>query len=76
MFHKKNEHIETVPLCKEGKNCHFTDLKCWFRYSNNEKKKGKIDMITDKDENQEIIEKLFKKIEELTDRIDFLENKF
>ena len=33
-------------------------------------------MITDKDENQEIIEKLFKKIEELTDRIDFLENKF
>ena len=76
MFHKKNEHIETVPPCKKGKNCHFTELKCWFRHSDNEKKKEKIDMITDKNENQEIIEKLFKKIEELTDRIDFLENKF
>ena len=59
MFHKKKEHVETVPLCNKMENCHFTDSKCWFIHCG--KSKGKIDMIKYNDKNQEKIEKLLKR---------------
>ena len=46
MIHKKDQHIESVPMCRNSKNgqCEFS--KCWFRHeqvSQNRKSKGAQD---------------------------------
>ena len=46
MIHKKDQHIESVPMCRNSKNgqCEFS--KCWFRHeqvSQNSKSKGAQD---------------------------------
>ena len=33
MVHKKKQHAENVPKCREELNCHYGAKKCWFLHA-------------------------------------------
>ena len=74
MKHKKEQHIEIIPICKNSKNgsCMFGPLNCWFNHTNiheNQKNHINNDM-----ENNEMIRKLFDMMEKFTNRLMKIEN--
>ena len=69
-FHKKKQHRENVPMCREEiENCHFGE-KCWFLHISNGN-----EMENQNGKNQDYLEKLFDMVEKFTNRIIVLENK-
>ena len=78
MSHRKKEHKEKVPNCKNGNNggCHFGHGKCWFIHNDIQN-----DNIEDSSENKnknedrnDIMQKLVEMFERQTERIILLEN--
>ena len=70
MKHKKSNHSNNVSLCKNNKNsltCKF-DENCWFIHDNNLTKN-----ISENQQNNEVTEKIFKMLEQFTERIESLE---
>ena len=89
MHHRKEDHRESVPLCKKGTygTCWFGPKKCWFTHAekqtlnaneSEEKTEDEIDNPNKEKEkiiyNQEVIEKLFGMVEKITERIVIMEN--
>ena len=68
-FHKKKQHRENVPMCREEiENCHFGE-KCWFLHiSNGMKWRIKMEKI-------KITLKNFDMVEKFRNRIILLENR-
>ena len=69
MTHKKKQHTESVPRCREEINCRFGE-KCWFLHFNSENLN-----VYENGKNQDYLEKLFDMVEKFTNRIIQLENK-
>ena len=74
MKHKKEQHIEIIPICKYSKNgcCMFRPINCWFNHKNiheTQKNHFNNDM-----ENNEMIRKLFDMMEQFTNRLVKIEN--
>lgn len=76
MYHRKKEHIEIVPQCKNGEACQFEVSKCWYIHiqSEYEKHKEKNDTKNENEYNQNM-QNLINMVEILTKRINDLENK-
>ena len=72
--HRKLQHRNSVPLCKNQGNgkCSFGKNNCWFVHKNLESETEKSDEIIK--EPDEVTEKLFKKLEKMTERIMKIEN--
>ena len=73
MYHRKREHKEIVPQCKNKETCKFDNTKCWYLHNelnemNEENYEGKGN------DNQLLLEKLFDMVEKMTERILKLEN--
>ena len=75
MHHRKNEHPEIVPECKEnyGK-CKLGVTKCWFIHNDGGIDEGNNIVENSHDKNHKMIEKLFDMVEKFTERIIQLEN--
>ena len=71
--HKKQEHIMSVPLCRNySKNtCWYGDDKCWFQHLEIATGYNQQNLIN---QNQEMTEKVFDMMETFTQRIIQLEN--
>ena len=71
--HKKQEHIMSVPLCRnDSKNtCWYGDDKCWFQHLEIATGYNQQNLIN---QNQEMTEKVFDMMETFTQRIIQLEN--
>lgn len=67
--HRKLEHRNSVPLCKNERNgkCSFGKSNCWFIHKNLESESEKNDETNM--EHNEVTEKLFKMLEKMTERI-------
>ena len=79
MHHRKQDHEESVPMCKKGTygTCWFGPKNCWFTHeekqTSNENESG--EETGDKIHyNQEVFEKLFGMINKITERIVTMEN--
>ena len=74
MKHRKEVHENLIPKCKNQSNgkYQYGKDKCWFRHSNDEKDNQEYDKNLG-DEN--VIQRLFKIIEEMSQRIVKIENK-
>lgn len=72
MHHKKKEHSQTVPQCKNESSgtCRFGIMNCWFNHCENEQTN-----FYENHQNNEVIEKLFSMMEIFTKRIVDIENK-
>ena len=72
MKHRKKKHIEKVEPCTYAINGirHFSDQDCWFIHEANITN-NKIDI---KDQNEDIIEKLFTMMEKFSARLMKIEN--
>ena len=70
MHHKKDEHRHSVPVCKNQAQgtCVFGEYKCWFRH-NTEEEKDELQNKAEKDENKEVMERLFNMMENVTKRV-------
>ena len=69
MTHKKKQHKESVPRCREQINCRFGE-KCWFLHFN-----GENEIEYENGKNQDYLLKLFDMVEKFTNRIIQLENR-
>ena len=71
MKHRRNEHIESVPLCRDASNgtCHFGNMKCWFNHEDVENLNENGNNV-----NQEVVDKIFDMMENFTQRILEIEN--
>ena len=76
MKHRRNEHIESVPLCRDEKNgtCHFGKLKCWFIHEDVENLNENGMLENGNNVNQEVVDKIFNMMENFTQRILDIEN--
>ena len=72
MKHRKNKHIEEVESCTYARNgsCHFSNQDCWFIHEEN----IPTDKMGIKDQNEDIIEKLFTMMEKFSARLMKIEN--
>ena len=76
MIHRKREHVDIVPKCKEEfGNCQFGDKKCWFRHIEIEYENAKIDTKHMNEKKEDILEKIFDMVEKFTEQKIHLENK-
>ena len=73
MKHKRHEHVESVPVCRDALNgtCHFGNTKCWFKHEEIENFDGNEN---GNNFNQEVIDKIFDMMENFTKRIMEIEN--
>ena len=72
MHHRKKEHKEKVLNCKHGNNggCHFGHGKCWFIHNDIQN----IEETKEKENTNEIMQKLVEMFERQTEKILLLEN--
>ena len=71
MHHRKAEHSETVPKCRNDQgSCQFGITKCWFKHEEQHD-----DTENHNENKQDVIDKLFNIVEQCTERIVQLENK-
>ena len=77
MYHRKKEHLEIVPQCKNGETCNFEVSKCWYIHiqCEYEKQKEENDTKNDNEHNPNILKNLLNMVETLTERINDLENR-
>ena len=63
--HRKKYHEEHVPSCKNfyKGECTYGNGKCWFNHNDN-----KI-IIENEHENKDVVQRIFKMMEKMTDRI-------
>ena len=73
MLHKKQEHKESVSKCKNTVNCQY--VNCWYIHSEQNITNGEIAKENEKNTNQDISEKLFDMIENLSGKITELQNR-
>ena len=74
--HRKIEHEQLVPACnrfKDGK-CIFGADKCWFQHKKDESDDDYDQVKNNNFENNEVIQKIFKMMETMTQRILNIEN--
>ena len=74
--HRKMEHEQLVPVCnrfKDGK-CIFGADKCWFQHKKDESDDDYDQVKNTNFENNEVIQKIFKIMETMTQRILNIEN--
>jgi DNA-directed RNA polymerase subunit RPC12/RpoP len=71
MNHRKQEHVQFVPECKEYVNgaCRFEKNGCWFRHCEVESAQAKM-----KEDEPSMMDRLFKMMEQFTERINNIEN--
>ena len=70
MHHRKKEHSETVPKCRNDYGtCQFGITKCWFNHDEHQA------INTENHNEKDVIDKLFNIVEQCTERIVQLENK-
>ena len=76
MKHRRHEHVESVPLCRDASNgsCQFGKVKCWFNHQEEEIPNGNRNMENGMNVNQEVIDKIFDMMENFTRRIMEIEN--
>ena len=78
MSHRKKEHKEKVPNCKNGNNggCHFGHGKCWFIHDHIQNDNiGNSSKNENRNEDRnDIMQKLVEMFERQTERIILLEN--
>ena len=67
MLHKKKDHSESIPICREALNgtCKFGKINCWYNHENENEKSNCT---------EEVFDKLFDMIEKFTQRIVQIEN--
>ena len=67
MKHKKQHHRQSVPACvnKAEGNCVFGEDKCWFIHDET----NKTDNKDEENENKEVMERIFKMMETMTNQI-------
>ena len=70
MLHRRQHHIETVQICKNGEKCIYKKA-CWYKHDKLEDQKS--DEINE--ENEKLISKLINTVKELSDKVAKLEKK-
>ena len=75
MRHRKQDHENIVPLCKNWVNgtCTFESTKCWFNHENQEKNNESENHEKSIKENKEVIEKVLDMMEKFAERIQKVE---
>ena len=74
MYHRKQEHKEIVPQCKNKESCKFDNAKCWYLHNEQNEKNVENHVEQEYDNNQLLLEKIFDMVEKMTERILKLEN--
>ena len=78
LSHKKKNHEHLVPKCTKESNgsCKYSNKKCWFRHADTIKENMKINENIEKEssdeameENKDVIQKIFKMMENFTEQI-------
>ena len=73
MIHRKNEHKNVIPTCREHQNgtCRFTTIECWYKHEENLKnyEHEEINMIYPNNLNLRI----FNMMEQVTERLEMIE---
>ena len=67
MKHRRHEHVESVPLCRDASNgsCQFGKVKCWFNHQEEEIPNGNRKMENGMNVNQEVIDKIFENVNKI-----------
>ena len=76
MKHRRAKHIESVPLCRDASNgrCQFGKIKCWFNHEEDDFANETRYEENGININQEVIDKIFDMMENVTKRIMMIEN--
>ena len=71
MKHRKEKHIEMIPICRDADNgtCQFGKENCWFNHNDIETSKENENFENTHKINQEVIDKIFDMMEKCTQRI-------
>ena len=72
MKHRKSEHSESVPACKNVLNgaCGYGQSKCWFTHNDSEIENQNLNV-----KDQEITEKMLDMMEKITHVFNFLKTR-
>ena len=73
MVHRKMNHEHLIPQCKyeiKG-SCSFGNENCWFKHGKNGNKNNENENLTS---NKSVVDRLFKLMEEMSERILRIEN--
>ena len=73
MVHRKVNHEHLIPQCKNEikGSCSFGNENCWFKHGINVNKNNENENLTS---NKSVVDRLFKLMEEMSERILKIEN--
>ena len=71
LTHRKQNHRQFVAYCRNFKNgtCNYTNKNCWFKHNENEILNENENNEKEIEENREVIQKIFKMMENFTNEI-------
>ena len=72
MKHKKYNHAEMVPDCKNMIKCEYSDKNCWFNHSDKTEDKNKK-VEKENHEDKILLQKLMELVEKISERLIIIE---